>query len=291
MTHLALGAYSRGELTEAIALAEDSMAQAHLRGDARVEAIAANNLGLFRFWTGDFRIAEHAANLGLRAIQRIAEPENRYEEALLVVVLGAVACIRNDFASGDEYFDRALTLADSRGNRWHDAIIRTVRAELTAARDPFRAIEDVRVAVQYFNWAEESWFVHWTHQALAVAHRELGNTTASLGAAQSLLDRPLNRLERGRALLCLGETHVRAENSEARARASRNPSNSSTRSARGTWRRRLACCSSGSTPGAASTSYATPGASPAAIAMTRRGGTCSGVRGDSRSSSWVERRC
>jgi len=209
MTHLALGAYARGQLTEAIAMAEEAMTQAQLRGDDRLEAIAAMDLGLFRVWTGDFAIAERSARLGIDALARIPDPENRYEEPLLFAELAAVAAYRGEFETADLFFDRALELCATLGNLWYEAITRTVRAEITAPANPVRAIDDVRAAMAYFNWAEESWFVHWTHQALAVAHRELGHTAASIEATRSLLERPLNDLERGRALLCLAETHAR----------------------------------------------------------------------------------
>jgi hypothetical protein len=54
LAHRGLAAYGEGRLAEAIAMAEESVALARLRGRSREEATALVNVGFFRLWTGDF---------------------------------------------------------------------------------------------------------------------------------------------------------------------------------------------------------------------------------------------
>jgi hypothetical protein len=210
MAHAALGAFSRGALREAIVIAEESLSIAQIRGDARLESICAMYLALIRFWTGNFRSSEMAASLARDAMERIEEPANRYEEPMVYVEIAALAAVRGDFPSATDAFDRSMALTEERMNPWYAAITRVVRAELMADLDPVLATADARTAVAYFRPPDDDWLAHWAQQAFAVAHRATGNFTASLRTSQALLERDLNPVERGRALLCTGETHVRA---------------------------------------------------------------------------------
>jgi tetratricopeptide (TPR) repeat protein len=58
LAHLALGAYERGSLDEAIVLAQEALWTAEQVGDSRTESLAAIYLGFFHLYTGRFGLVD-----------------------------------------------------------------------------------------------------------------------------------------------------------------------------------------------------------------------------------------
>lgn len=217
MAHLALGAYQGGDLARALTLAEAALAAAEQRRDDRLEMISALYVGFFRLWTGDFSRVEQAVSHGLAASDRIAEPLNRYDTPLLWATRGALASLRGQFDEADAAFEAGLDLAALLHNEWHEAIVRSVRAEFLSAQDPIRAITDAQRALTYFEHVGEAWWSSWARQSMAATHLHLGDLGAAEYHCDVLFAGAQSTLERGRALLVLGEIEARTDRSvEAR---------------------------------------------------------------------------
>lgn len=211
MANRSLGAYQAGSLVEAVALAERALASAELRGDARQEAIAGIYVSFFRIWTGDFARADLAGGQAQRALDRLPETD-RYDAPLVWAQLGAVAGLRGQRDAAASAFAAAVATAARFQNEWHDAMVRSGRAEFLTTADPLEALADVRRALDYFERVDEQWWANWARQALAVTHLRLGDLAAADATCRVLLGNDLNELEHGRALLVHGELAARAGN-------------------------------------------------------------------------------
>src|SRR6185437_58913 len=99
-------------------------------------------------------------------------------------------------------------------NEWYGAIVRTIRAVVTSARDPLRGIDDARQALDYYESVGEEWWSHWALEAYVIAQREYGDLHASAAAGRLLLERVDNDLELGRARLELATTLIRLGETE-----------------------------------------------------------------------------
>ena len=211
--NLCLGAYASGDLERAALIAERALHEGRRYDDPRIEMIAGVYLALFRWWQGSFAAVENAAFDALQAATRIADPLDRYDEPLVHGAIAAVAYVRGDTDAGDVALDRGIAKADDLHNGWHAAILRTIRAQLTAATNPRRSLRDARHALAYYDRIGERWWSHWALEAYISAQRESGDLGASLTAAGELLAVVDNPLERGRARLEHGATLIALERS------------------------------------------------------------------------------
>jgi tetratricopeptide (TPR) repeat protein len=212
--HLSLAAYRNGDLGRAARIAERELGAARLRDDDRMISIAAVYLALFRWWTGEFAAVERAARCGEQALYRQPDPLDRYEEPVMHAALGTVSAMRGDFDAAEVHLAAGLAKAAELRNEWYDAIVRTIRAVLTSARDPLRGIADARHALDYYDRVGEDWWSHWALEAYVIAQREYGDLHASVAAGRILLEGVDNHLELGRARLELATTLIRLGETE-----------------------------------------------------------------------------
>jgi tetratricopeptide (TPR) repeat protein len=212
--HLSLAAYRNGDLGHAARIAERELGAARLRDDDRMISIAAVYLALFRWWMGDFAAVERAARCGEQALYRQPDPLDRYEEPIMHAALGTVAVMRGEFERAEVHLSAGLAKAAELRNEWYDAIVRTIRAVLTSARDPLRGIADARLALDYYERVGEDWWSHWALEAYVIAQREYGDLYASAAAGRLLLEGVDNHLELGRARLELATTLIRLGETE-----------------------------------------------------------------------------
>ena len=205
MAHLALSAYQEGDLRRAIRLAEQALAAAESVRYDRLTVLSSVYVAFFHLWSGELRRADHAIAQGLAASDRIVEPLNRYDTPLLWAVRGALSALRGrPEAAADEYAT-ALDLAQLLLNEWHEAIIRSSRAQFLARESPTQAVLDAQRALTYFEEVGERWWSTWARHGLAATHLDLGDLGAADYHCALLLAGGLNDLERGRALLLRGE--------------------------------------------------------------------------------------
>jgi tetratricopeptide (TPR) repeat protein len=207
--HLSLAAYRCGDLRRAARVAERELGAARLRNDDRMIGIAAVYLALFRWWLGDFGAVERAARCGEEALNRLSDPLDRYEEPIMHAALGTVAAMRGECEPAEMHLSAGITKAAELQNEWYGAIVRTIRAVVTSARDPLRGIDDARQALDYYESVGEEWWSHWALEAYVIAQREYGDLHASAAAGRLLLERVDNDLELGRARLELATTLIR----------------------------------------------------------------------------------
>ncbi len=214
LAHLALGAYAEGNLALAHLMATQSLGTARLQGDDRLVGIACMYLGFIDVHTGEYAHADAIVAEGLTALRRL-EPDNRYEWPMLRAIEGCLASLRGDDDAAECAWDDALGFCDRTENRWYEAITRVVRADCTARLDARRAVDDARRALDYFSWADEGWWVHWARTALVSAHRWSGQLATAAELARRLLRASLTPLERGRALVALGEALLALDQPDA----------------------------------------------------------------------------
>jgi tetratricopeptide (TPR) repeat protein len=206
LAHRGLAAYAEGRLTEAIAMAEESVALARLRGRPREEATALVNVGFFRLWTGDFDQALTALDTAEDAFGEVPDAFDQYELPLCYGARGGLWALRGEYARAEADFDRGIAAAQRVQEPWYEAIVRTLRAEFTAPVDPRRSRQDARWATSQLQARGERWWLVWAAQAAGVAALEAGMPTAAQTALRDVLTHAQPPLERARTQLLLGET-------------------------------------------------------------------------------------
>lgn len=206
LAHLSLGAYEAGSLSTALGLAEEALALARLRGHRRAEGLALAYLGFFSLNNGDFPRSETALLTGVDIFEEIPAIEDRFEQPLCHMALGALYALRGQDEWATGHFERAVALAESAKIPWYVALARAVRAEMLAHVNPRGALADARKSREVLVSMGEAWFVTWALRAAGVAARECGDLIASEKTLSAALDSRLNPIERGRTLLALGET-------------------------------------------------------------------------------------
>lgn len=219
MAHLALAAYQSGDLRRAIRLAEQALAAAESVRDDRLVVLSSVYVAFFHLWTGDLRRADQAIIDGLAASDRIAQPLNRYDTPLLWALRGALNALRGQPEAGTEDYATAIDLARELRNEWHEAIIRSSRAQFLARESPSTAVNDAQRALAYFEEVGERWWSTWARLGLVATHLDLGDLGAADYHCALLLAGELNDLERGRALLVRGELDWRLGHVEEARRA------------------------------------------------------------------------
>jgi len=206
LVHCGLGSYAEGRLDRAIALSEEAVAIARIRGTSRAEASALVNLGFFRLWTGEFGTALRALEAAEDAFGEVTDPFDRFEAPLCLAAQGVLWALRGDDSQAEASFARALSLAEQIGDGWYEGIARALRAEFTAQADPRRARLDAAAAIRLLDDRNEQWWRLWASQAAGVAAREAGMPIAGEIALREVLSEVQTPLERARTQLELGET-------------------------------------------------------------------------------------
>jgi len=211
LAHLGLEAYQRGELRQAIAITEEALALTRMRGSRRYEGVACLYLAFFAVATGAFGRADTLLTVAEEAFRELTDPYERYEFPLILAGQGVVAALRGQADHADERFALALKTASEIKVSWYVAITLVLRAEFTAWVQPTRSLADARNGLeQLITWGDV-WWQTWALRAQGVAARETGDLEASVQVLRHLLARDLNPMERGVALLALGETIVRTD--------------------------------------------------------------------------------
>ena len=149
--------YEAGNLAAAVAIAEQALGLARIRGNGVGEAIAWFHLGFFSVWTGDFNQARAALHA---SIDSFGGDDQEFEVAMAHCGLGVLFSFYEDFESAEVGFQQALDTAavKSFGNRWPEAIILTQRAQFTARQTPQRALQDATTAQHILDDLNERWW-------------------------------------------------------------------------------------------------------------------------------------
>jgi tetratricopeptide (TPR) repeat protein len=205
LAHRGLAAYAEGRLAEAIAMAEESVALARLRGRPREEATALVNVGFFRLWTGDFEQALAALDTAEDAFGEVPDAFDQYELPLCYGARGGLWALRDEYPRAEADFDRGIAAQQVR-EPWYEAIVRTLRAEFMAPVDPRRSRQDARWAISQLQARGEHWWLVWATEAAGVAALAAGMPTAAQTALREVLGHDQPPLERACTQLLLGET-------------------------------------------------------------------------------------
>lgn len=206
LVHMGLSAYADGRLPQAVVVTEEAVALARLHGTARAEATALVNLGFFRLWVGEFGAALMALNEAEDAFAEMPDPYDRYESPLCYGARGVLWALRGNDDRAEADFARAMTAADQVRDGWYEAIVRALRAEFTAHRDPRRARHDSRWALRELERRHETWWRTWAAQAAGLAAREAGMPVAAETILREVLASSQNPVEKARTRLLLAET-------------------------------------------------------------------------------------
>ena len=206
---LGLEAYQAGRLPEAIACAEESLALARLRRNARQETSACVFLAFFLLTVGKFGRATTVLDTADEVCESLLDPADCADLPLLAAARGTIEALRGNRESAHAAFDRGLDAAEGLHLDWHKAIVLAARAEVMAHWEPDRSLADGRRALTIFEAQGETWWRTWAIRALAVAATEQGDTSAALVYLDRLLDDPLPLPERARTLMAAAEAHLR----------------------------------------------------------------------------------
>lgn len=211
LAHSGLGAYQRGELAEAIAITDEALALARLRGIRRYEGLACMYLAFFLLTSGSFGRVDNLLDEAEATYLEMADPTERYELPLVLAARGVLKALRGQSDQSDEQFAAALEAARTVQEPWFVAIVQSLRAEFTARVHPTRSVADARLALEQLVAMGDAWWQTWAIRAGAVAARESGHLETSRHVLEQLLQRELNPLERGLTLLALAETMMRTD--------------------------------------------------------------------------------
>lgn len=211
LAHLGLCAYQRGELQEAVAITEEGLAVARIRGARRYEGLACLYLSFFALITGAFSRADTLFGVAEETYLELPDPFERFELPLILAGRAVLATLRGQHERAEGDFTAAITLAEQIKVPWYVAITRVLRAQFTAASHPARSLSDARYGLEQLVAMDDVWWQTWALRAQGTAAREAGDLQASVQVLTRLLTRDLNPLERGLTLLALGETLVHTD--------------------------------------------------------------------------------
>ena len=103
--------YQSGQKTEAIALAEQTVAIARSRGDDKVTAILMSQLGNFYRDVGRFADAENTLKTVVAMLERSGPGSNNFALAQALNNLGGVYLNQDMFSDAEKLFQRLISLA------------------------------------------------------------------------------------------------------------------------------------------------------------------------------------
>ncbi len=207
---MGLEAYSAGKLRDALALAEEGLALARIRGAAIQEGSASVLVAFFSVACGEFARAETVIDVALNLLSSALEPHEQRDVPLLQAGRGAIASLRADHSTARAAFATALASADDMNLVWQGAIARCMRAEFTASHSARLAIDDAREALAVLDSLGERWWRVAALRALGAASLGLGEPAAAILTLKRLLAEQLMPSERARTLLVLGEAELAA---------------------------------------------------------------------------------
>jgi tetratricopeptide (TPR) repeat protein len=210
LAHRCLDAYAAGRLREAVAMSQEAVALARLRGHPRAEATALVNLAFLQLWAGDFTLAAEALNQAEDGFGEVTDPFDRYEAPLCASARGVLCALRGQAGPAGEAFGTAVSLARDLKAEWYEAIARALRAEFTAAADSRRARADAQWASAELERRGDQWWGVWAYQAAGVAALAAGMPDTAENVLRETLGRSQPALERARTRLLLGEALIHA---------------------------------------------------------------------------------
>ena len=171
-------------------------------------AVAHTGLGLALVCAGDIAAANRALSAAHDVFEELDPPAPAW--LLAHAGIGAIAALRGEEEVAEAELDRAVAMARALGDAHLEAIVRTLRAEVTATSHPRRAHVDARFAARTLApnptpgttaSAASPGFPVWAERARAIAAVASGEHRAAALIAQRLLAQPLNPLDRGRTRL------------------------------------------------------------------------------------------
>jgi transcriptional regulator with XRE-family HTH domain/tetratricopeptide (TPR) repeat protein len=195
-------AFARGDLPDAHRRAFHGLALAKLRGNRRVEGLAFLALGFVALHRGEFREAEDALSRADEVYGEVEEEDFYAEYSLTRATRAALWSLRGQTDQAEAEFDEALRIA----HQWHEYIVRAVRVEMTAEREPRRAEKEARRILSEFPNRQDSWWAIWAVRGLGVALCHMGRMEESELILHRVSEECRYPIERGRSLLALGET-------------------------------------------------------------------------------------
>ncbi len=205
-----LEAYQAGRLWDAVALAEEGLALARIRGAAIQEGSASVFVAFFLVSCGDLARADTVIEVALRLLYSSLPPDEQRDVPLLEAGRGVIASLRGDPETADAAFSFALRTAERLGLVWQGAIAQCLRAEFTAGYAAQRSVADARTALATFESLGERWWRTSALRGLAAASLQMGENGAAATTLDRLLAEDLAPSERARTLLVLGNARLQS---------------------------------------------------------------------------------
>lgn len=188
-----------GQVHPAVADLTDLLGRLEPTGATRARAVARVYLGLLHVCAGDIAAANRSLAAAHDAFEEVDPPAPEW--LLAHGGVGAIAALRGEHALAEAEFDRSLSMARAQGRHRLEAIIRLVRAEVTADVDPRRAHIDARAATAAFESLDDEALGGWAERVRAIAANASGEHRAAALITERLLTRSTNPLDRGRTLV------------------------------------------------------------------------------------------
>ncbi|WP_334140987.1 hypothetical protein [Rhabdothermincola sp.] len=210
LAHLSIEAYRRGDLHGAIARAEEAWSKLMAVGDRPAQLVPLVYLVLYDLNLGDFARAEAELDRADGIWQEIATGGVRNDGPLLSALRGVLEALRGHRRESDAAFAQALATADELSAPWYAVMARCMRGEFTAAWDPERALADSYRAREEAMAIGDRWWTSLSVLAEASALRELARFEDAIERFGRAAEDLSNPLERARALVGMGETHLRS---------------------------------------------------------------------------------
>lgn len=210
LAHLSVDAYRRGDLQGAIQRAEEALARLQNTGDRAGSLVPLIYLVLYHLNLGDFRRAERELDAADGIWREIRTTGLRNDGPLVASLRGTLEALRGHRVAADAAFADALCTADELSAPWYTVMALSLRGEFTAAWAPERSLTDAQRAYRAAQAIGDEWWAKLSRLAEASALRELGRLDEAVDRFQQAAADLANPLERSRALVGLGETHLRA---------------------------------------------------------------------------------
>jgi tetratricopeptide (TPR) repeat protein len=210
LAHLSVEAYRRGDLHGAIARAEEARSKLIAAGDRPAQLVPLVYLVLYDLNLGDFARAEAELDRADGIWKEIASAGVRNDGPLLSALRGVLEALRGHRGESDAAFAQALATADELSAPWYAVMARCMRGEFTAAWEPERSLADGHRAREEALAIGDRWWTSLSVLAEASALRELARFEDAIERFGHAAEDLSNPLERARALVGMGETHLRS---------------------------------------------------------------------------------
>ena len=201
--HGSLEAYAKGDLVGAEQRARDALLLADSAGTPGDSIVALVYLALYAFCLGDFERSLQILRRAEAVMDGLAEPRN--EGALVQGFTGVVEAKRGRQDEAERRFSDALRRAEADRAPWYEVMVRSLRAEHTAAWAPHRSLLDARRAQADAERLGDAWWFAMARYAEGVALGALGDLREARTVLEAAIGLLSNPIERGFAQLELGE--------------------------------------------------------------------------------------